>query len=286
MKYFEVFFTISPNSQDAKDILAAVAGDAGFETFEETDDGLKAYTQQELFSQEILDEAISFFPIENTTISYTVSEAEDHDWNESWEQEGFEPIIIDNRLIIHDGRHLPDLQHVHQPLTIEIDAKLAFGTGTHETTRMICKALLDLPIAGTRVLDCGCGTGILGICALLLGATSCVAYDIDEWSVDNTRHNAIINQVGDSITPLLGDASVLDSVEGSFDIIMANINRNILLGDMAHFRQKMHAGSRLILSGFYHEDCPLLEEKAQQLGMVLRQEAAEGDWHMLSFQLP
>ncbi len=277
MKYFEVDFTISPYSADASDVLAAMAGEAGFETFEETETGLKGYVQQNLFDASELKTALEDFPFEDTTISYDIREAEDRDWNEQWEQEGFEPIVISDNLIIHDGRHLPDST---PGIAIEIDAKLAFGTGTHETTRMICSTLLELKPKG-RVLDCGTGTGILSICALKLGAQEAIGYDIDEWSVDNARHNAVINQVDERFTSLLGDASILNKVEGTFDLVMANINRNILLNDMPQFVSKMKAGATLILSGFYTDDCQVLIEKAQTLGLTLQQQKEDQQWACL-----
>lgn len=277
MKYFEVDFTISPYSVDASDVLAAMAGEVGFETFEETVTGLKGYVQQSLFDVSVLKTALEDFPFEDTTISYDIREAEDRDWNEQWEQEGFEPIVISDNLIIHDGRHLPDST---PDISIEIDAKLAFGTGTHETTRMICSTLLELQPKG-RVLDCGTGTGILSICALKLGAQEAIGYDIDEWSVDNARHNAVINQVDNRFTSLLGDASILNKVEGSFDLVMANINRNILLNDMPQFVSKMNADATLILSGFYTDDCQILIEKAQTLGLTLQQQKEDQQWACL-----
>ena len=277
MKYFEVDFTISPYSADASDVLAAMAGEAGFETFEETETGLKGYVQQSLFDVSVLKTALEDFPFEDTTISYDIREAEDRDWNEQWEQEGFEPIVISENLIIHDGRHLPDST---PDIAIEIDAKLAFGTGTHETTRMICSTLLELQPKG-RVLDCGTGTGILSICALKLGAQEAIGYDIDEWSVDNARHNAVINQIDNRFTSLLGDASILNKVEGTFDLVMANINRNILLNDMPQFVSKMKAGATLILSGFYTDDCQILIEKAQTLGLSLQQQKEDLQWACL-----
>ena len=277
MKYFEVDFTISPYSADASDVLAAMAGEAGFETFEETETGLKGYVQQSLFDVSVLKTALEDFPFEDTTISYDIREAEDRDWNEQWEQEGFEPIVISENLIIHDGRHLPDST---PDIAIEIDAKLAFGTGTHETTRMICSTLLELQPKG-RVLDCGTGTGILSICALKLGAQEAIGYDIDEWSVDNARHNAVINQIDNRFTSLLGDASILNKVEGTFDLVMANINRNILLNDMPQFVSKMNADATLILSGFYTDDCQTLIEKAQALGLTLQQQKEDQQWACL-----
>ena len=280
MKYYEVKFRIVPMNDDARDVLAAMAGDAGFETFEEAEEGLTGYVQQELFDEATLKDAIADFPFEGITIGYDICEAEDKDWNEQWEQEGFEPIVVADKLVIHDGRHLPESNY---DISIEIDARLAFGTGTHETTRMICATLLDLlpgpgPSRRLRVLDCGTGTGILSICALKLGAGKAVGYDIDEWSVDNARHNAVINRVDDRFTSLLGDANILNNVEGTFDIVLANINRNILLADMPMFRKKMADGAKLILSGFYTEDIPLLQEKAASLGLHLESQKQDNNW--------
>ena len=296
MKYFEVEFTISPYSADAADLLASLAGEAGFETFEETATGLKGYVQQSLFAENVLKECIADFPFDGTSIIYNVREAEDRDWNEQWEQEGFEPIIVRSEesevrseITIHDGRHLPDTQ---SEISIEIDAKLAFGTGTHETTRMICAQLISLisphstlleNSGSARVLDCGTGTGILAIASLKLGAREAIGYDIDEWSVDNARHNAVINRVDSRFTSLLGDSSVISTIDGEFDLVLANINRNILLADMSRFVSKMHKGSVLILSGFYTADCPLLIEKAQSLGLSVISQNQDHDWACLTF---
>ena len=293
MRYFEVKFILSPYSTDASDVLSAMAGEVGFESFEETADGLLGYVQQSLFSSDALQEVLADFPFEGIRVTYDIHEAEDRDWNEQWEQEGFEPIIISRKeeggrrkentpsIVIHDGRHLPK---VDSEISIEIDAKLAFGTGTHETTRMICVETIQYA-RDARILDCGTGTGILSICALKLGAQEAVGYDIDEWSVDNARHNAVINGVDDRFTPLLGDASILNKVEGTFDLVLANINRNILLADMPMFRQKMAPGARLILSGFYTADCPLLIEKAASLGLTLQKQKEDHDWACLVFSL-
>jgi ribosomal protein L11 methyltransferase len=286
MKYFEIDFTLTPCTQDAQDILSALAGEAGCESFEETPTGLKAYIQQQLYDEEALQVAIESFPFEDIHIIYNVREAEDRDWNEQWEQEGFEPIVVAPTLIIHDGRHLPP--KLSSPLTspllaIEIDAHLAFGTGTHETTRMICRQLLGMDLQGKRVLDCGCGTGILGICALKLGAASCVGYDIDEWSTDNTRHNAVINHVDDCLTALCGDSAVLSDYAAEFDLVLANINRNILLADMPHFVKVMTPDAILILSGFYQDDCALLASKAQSLGLTHLRTVTDQEWACMVF---
>lgn len=310
MKYYEVEFTLIPCSQDAQDILPAIVGEAGFETFEETENGLKGYVQQSMFDAGVMDTLIEQFPLMNTRVSYEIREAEDRDWNEQWEKEGFEPILVrstqhiagsERTLVIHDGRHLSGVSLSDYDLSIEIDAHMAFGTGTHETTRMICSALLDEQSVNgqwpkANVLDCGCGTGILGICALKLGAKSCTAYDIDEWSVENTRHNSIINQVEERMIILHGDATLLqpdnridgnttDSIVSRYDFVMANINRNILLQDMEHFVSVMVPGATLILSGFYQDDCQILISKAQSLGLTLHDTRHDGDWACLSFKL-
>lgn len=299
MKYYEVDFRIeAPEElmQDARDIVAALAGEAGFETFEETETGLKGYVQTSLFDSNLLTCSMQMTHLPSVNISFTVSDAEDKDWNELWEQEGFEPIVIrgewkvereERIVVIHDGRHLPEeLTIFHSPLiSIEIDAHLAFGTGNHETTRMMVATLLSLCLGGKRVLDCGCGTGILGIAALKLGASEAIGYDIDEWSADNARHNAVINQVDKHFTSLLGDASILKDVEGTFDVVIANINRNILLADMIAFRSKMKDSGILLLSGFYIEDIQILVDKGQTLGLRLTRQREENNWACLQFEL-
>lgn len=282
MKYFEVDFQLSPLSQDACDILAALTADAGFESFEETQHGIRGYVQQPLLDRQALEDIVNNFPIMGTNIIYTISETEDKDWNEQWEQEGFEPIIVgNNRLAIHDGRHLPS-----QPadISVEIDARLAFGTGTHETTQMICEWMLDMPMKDLRVMDAGCGTGILGIVALQLKASHVTAYDIDEWSSDNTRHNAVINHVDSQLSVYCGDASLLDSKTADYDLVLANINRNILLNDMPHFCQIMKQDAKLILSGFYTEDIPLLEARGKELGLTLTGAKNRDKWASIIMQ--
>lgn len=282
MKYFEVDFQLSPLSQDACDILAALTADAGFESFEETQHGIRGYVQQPLLDRQALEDIVNNFPIMGTNIIYTINKAEDKDWNEQWEQEGFEPIIVgNNRLAIHDGRHLPS-----QPadISVEIDARLAFGTGTHETTQMICEWMLDMPMKGLRVMDAGCGTGILGIVALKLKANHVTAYDIDEWSSDNTRHNAVINRVESQLSVYCGDASLLDSKTADYDLVLANINRNILLNDMPRFCQIMKQDAKLILSGFYTEDIPLLEARGKELGLTLTGAKNRDKWASIIMQ--
>ena len=291
MKYYEVKFSISAPQgleQDAGDLVVALAGEAGFESFDVSDEGcLTGYVQQDIFSDELLRGQLALMPYPDVRVDYSVSEAEDKDWNEQWEQEGFEPIVVADRVVIHDGRHLPNnqLSIINYQLSIEIDARLAFGTGNHETTRMMIAHLLQLDLHDCRLLDCGTGTGILAIAALKLGAREAVGYDIDEWSDDNARHNAVINRVDDRFRSLLGDAGqVIPALDGTFDVVTANINRNILLADMPLFVSRLVPGGHLLLSGFYRDDLPLLLDSARSHGLRLVSQTNDGDWQSCCLQ--
>ncbi len=288
MKYYEVKFSISSPSelrQDVKDIVAALAGEAGFESFEDDADGdMVGYVQQSAFDANALWDTLTALPFPEVKVEFAVSEAEDKDWNEQWEKEGFEPILVNGHVLIHDGRHLPPTLPA-DVISIEIDAHLAFGTGNHATTRLMVAHLLQSDLRGRRVLDCGTGTGILAIAALKLGAAEATGYDIDEWSADNARHNAVINCVDDRFQPLLGDAQmVIPKLDGHFDVILANINRNILLADMPLFVSRLATGGKLLLSGFYREDMPLLVARAEELGLSLYSETHEDEWQSLAFR--
>lgn len=287
MKYLVVKFKISTSDdmmQICRDLLADCAAEAGFESFEETEQGIDAYVQKDLFEQEVLDKNLHNFPIEDTAISYCIKDAEDKDWNQEWEEQGFEPICVDDQILIYDAKH-PELHPTTSPDHIEIgiEAKLAFGTGNHETTRMIVSTLLNNNLYQKRVLDCGCGTGILGIVAAKLGASEVVGYDIDEWSVDNAKHNAKLNGIN-NMEVYFGNASVINHISGVFDIILANINRNILLNDMKTFRSVLNNGGFLILSGFYEEDVPTLLNKAQELGLQEIGKRTDNNWTCLVFK--
>jgi ribosomal protein L11 methyltransferase len=240
---------------------------------------MNGYILDNMFHKEILDECLKDFPIESIKTAYSFKEAEYKNWNETWEKEGFEPIYIDDLCVIHDTTHLPD--NAGDAMDVTIDAKLAFGTGNHETTRMIVKTLFEVEIKGKSVLDCGCGTGILSIVAAKLGASHVTGYDIDEWSVKNTEHNAELNGVRDDVEVLHGDAHVLTHISGIFNIIIANINRNILLNDMPYFKDVLASGGMLILSGFYEDDIPLLVEKASTLGLLYEGKKTENGWAMI-----
>lgn len=282
MKYLVAEFKIECQDgmiQIARDLLTDALGEAGFETFEDTEDGIKGYVQESLFDENAMNDVISNFMLPDVTINANIQEAEYKNWNEEWEEAGFERININDSITIYDARH-DDGNGIASGISIGIEAKQAFGTGTHETTRMIVSTLLNIDLKGKRVLDCGCGTGILGIAASKLGASEVVGYDIDEWSSENAIHNAELNGVG-NMKVMLGDASVLKSVEGKFDVVLANINRNILLADMPAFVSVMADDSLLILSGFYASDVDLLIEKASSLGLSKIDSKSDSEWTCL-----
>lgn len=282
MKYLVAEFKIECQNgmiQIARDLLTDALGEAGFETFEDTEDGIKGYVQESLFDENAMNDVISNFMLPDVTINASIQEAEYKNWNEEWEEAGFERININDSITIYDARH-DDGNGIASGISIGIETKQAFGTGTHETTRMIVSTLLNIDIKGKRVLDCGCGTGILGIAASKLGASEVVGYDIDEWSSENAIHNAELNGVG-NMKVMLGDASVLKSVEGKFDVVLANINRNILLADMPAFVSVMADDSLLILSGFYASDVDLLIEKASSLGLSKIDSKSDSEWTCL-----
>ena len=281
MKYIQVKFTAEPDSQDVRDIIAALAAEVEFDSFTDEPDGLVGYCQEDLFNKETLTEIIQSLPIPDVKVSFEAAKAEDKNWNEEWEKAGFDPIIIDDRCAIicknmeEDATATyPQLEKI--PMKITIDAQQAFGTGTHETTQMIVSLLLNQDLKEKRVLDCGCGTGILGIVAAKCGAKEVVSYDIDEWSVRNAEHNAELNGV--ELDVLEGDRRVLSHVSGVFDVILANINRNIILEDIDEFVSVMTTESKIILSGFYEQDAEAIIQKANELGLKENQRLLNHDW--------
>lgn len=293
MKYLEFEFQCTSTGQTdcelstVTDILSALLADAGFEAFEETPQGLKAYIQVQLSGQAALDALLDSFPLPDWQITAKQREAEYANWNEQWEKEGFQPIIIDNRLCVHDSHHLvqPGNGNPLPATTYEliVSPRLAFGSGTHPTTRQLLEVLLETDVQGLHVIDAGCGTGILGMLCLLRGASRVSAYDIDEWSVNNTRENATLNNL--QLKVWLGDASVLPQVvheEGKANLLIANINRNILLSDMSAFSEALdNDGAQLLLSGFYEEDLPCLLDKAATLGLKESFRRVRDGWAVL-----
>lgn len=288
MKYYVANFDIECAEemlQPARELLSAAACEAGFEAFEDTDNGIAGYVQRPLYDKEALDAAIADYMPEGTQVTYNIEEVTDQDWNQGWEDQGFEPIGVSDHLVIYDAKHTDMSMFAGDDgvMRIFIEARNAFGTGTHQTTRMILRRLLGMDLTGKSVLDCGCGTGILGIVALRLGANRVLGYDIDEWSSENAKHNAALNGV-ENLDVLLGDASVLDGVKEEFDVVIANINRNILLNDMTAFRSHLKTGGRLILSGFYETDVPMLEQAAQSNGLTIIDVVTDGEWACAMFE--
>lgn len=288
MKYYVANFDIECADellQPARELLSAAACEAGFEAFEDTDNGIAGYVQRPLYDKEALDAAIADYMPEGTQVTYNIEEVPDQDWNQDWEDQGFEPIGVSDHLVIYDAKHTDMSMFAGDDgvMRIFIEARNAFGTGTHQTTRMILRRLLGMDLTGKSVLDCGCGTGILGIVALRLGANRVLGYDIDEWSSENAKHNAALNGV-ENLDVLLGDASVLDGVKEEFDVVIANINRNILLNDMTAFRNHLKTGGRLILSGFYETDVPMLEQAAQSNGLTIIDVVTDGEWACAMFE--
>lgn len=294
MKYFEVKFHItSAEVGIASDILSALLADEGFETFEPTDDGLLAWVQQSIYSKEGVERAIGGFPLPDTRITYTVSEAPDENWNRQWEQEGFRPIVISDGgkpiIVIHDTAHddVPEAQY-----DIRINPCQAFGTGSHETTRMIMRQLLAMPMSGRYVVDAGTGTGILAILCRMLGAAHVFAYDIDEWSVRNAQANLLLNDIHEAVEVHLGDSRVLpvqetlaepwaQAISFAPTLLIANINRNILLADMPRFSDSLSPEGELLLSGFYTEDVPILLKEAENHGLHPILQSQDSNWALL-----
>ena len=278
MKYLEFIFRTTPCTETVNDVLSAVLADAGFESFVERPDGIAAYIQAALYKEENLRQAIADYPLPGTDITYSYTEAEDKDWNEEWEKNFFQPIVIGDRCVIHSTFHqdVPQAEY-----DIVINPQMAFGTGHHETTSLIIGKLLDTDLQGKKVLDMGCGTSILAILARMRGASSCTAIDIDDWCVRNSLENIALNHL-DGIHVYQGDASSLTD-KGPFDVVIANINRNILLADMRHYVARMNQGAMLLISGFYTEDIPALRSEAERLGLRYTGKREKNHWATLAF---
>ena len=273
MKYFEVTFSANPCNETITDVLSALTAEIGFESFVECEGGMQAYIQQSLFDEEALKNIIADFPIPDTKITYTITEPEDKDWNEEWEKNFFQPIVIEDRCVIHSTFHK---EYPKAEYDIVINPQMAFGTGHHETTSSILGELLDADLKGKSVLDMGCGTSILAILASMRGADPVTAIDIDDWCVNNSRDNIALNNIN-NITVELGDASLLKGRK-PFDVIIANINRNILLNDMAAYTACMHKGSEIYMSGFYVQDIDAIRSKGESLGLKYVHYREKNNW--------
>lgn len=269
--------------QTISDLLAAELGEVGYESFVETEEGLQAYIPSTLYDRDLLEKAIHDLPME-AHVTYTVELMEDQDWNQAWEEEGFEPISVGEKCTVYDARHtdLEALQAQTDRMNIFIETRQAFGSGTHQTTQMMLESILERVRHGMAVLDFGCGTGILGIAASKCGASEVLGYDIDPWSAENARHNASLNGV-ENMEVLLGDTRVLQGISRKFDVILANINRNIVIGDMATLRAAMKPGALLMTSGFFEADIAAVAHRAEELGLKEIGRKVNGEWSCVVF---
>jgi ribosomal protein L11 methyltransferase len=271
MEYTKVTCTLTPDTELAREILMAELGNAGFESFVETETDLEAYIPSANFTPELL-LADNFQQNEFFSFHHTVEVIADQNWNEVWEQNYFEPLLIEDQCTVRAPFHeiYPEAR-----FQIIINPRMAFGTGNHETTHLMIKAMLELDFNGKHVLDMGCGSGILSILASMKGAGEILAIDIDEWSVNNTIENAELNQIG-NILVRLGDASLL--LDQQFDIVLANIQRNILLQDMPAYQKVLKPNGVLVMSGFYTADLAAIKDKASSLGLQFLGRFERSDW--------
>lgn len=272
MKYIEVTFTMDDTGL-FRDLLVDTLGNEGpYESFVETNDGLKAYVPADKYDRHFLEVTEASFPV---PLRYKVEEMEDKNWNEEWEK-GHQAVLVEyegGSVWVRAPFH-PHRDDVSYELIIE--PKMSFGTAHHPTTYMMLSYVAELDMNGRRVLDMGCGTAVLAILAKMRGASYVEGVDIDEWAFNNARENAATNNV--EIALKLGDANTL---QGKFDIIIANINRNILLADMDKYAAVLAAGGTLLLSGFYEADEGALVARANELGMALKSKKNRDGWSAL-----
>lgn len=276
--YTQVTFTVNPTAEVATDILAAMLAEVGYESFVPDATGMTAYVPHASYNEETLAQIVAEFPLEGYEIAYSCEKIEGEDWNAEWEKHYFQPIVIDDQCVIHSTFHtdVPAARY-----DILIDPKMAFGTGHHQTTCHMLRAILATDMRGKRVLDMGCGTALLAILARKHGASEVVGIDIDEFAYENAQENIRLNDTSD-IEIRLGGTDALHEGE-TFDYILANINRNILLGDMASYASHMHHGSVIFMSGFYVEDMPLLQEEAARHNLRFVRHAEDNRWTMMQF---
>jgi ribosomal protein L11 methyltransferase len=271
MNYIEVKFQISPYQEYISDLLIAELGEIGFESFVPSEEVLEAYILQTNFEESKLEVLLENFEYE-VEIEYTITPIAQKNWNEEWEKNYFEPIVIGNDCVIHSSFHkdIPKAKY-----DIVIDPKMAFGTGHHETTSLVIDQILQMELADKSVLDMGCGTAVLAILAAMRGAKDLLAIDIDTWCTDNSIENIAMNNV-EGIKVELGGAELLEGLH--FDIILANINRNILLADMEKYAACLSPGGELFMSGFYTQDIPLIEAEANKNGLKLISYKEKNNW--------
>jgi ribosomal protein L11 methyltransferase len=269
----QVLITASP---DQADILLAELGEIGFDIFEDSDTGLIAYCQTDLFDLAVFKELIDRYQFLGP-IQFEIHEIEKQNWNAVWEN-NYDPIRISDLVFIRANFHPSEPGY---QMEIVINPKMSFGTGHHETTFQMSQALFDLDLKGKTVLDAGTGTGILAFVAKKLGASFVRGFDIDAWSVENSIENASLN---DCETVEFGLGTILDESAKTYDVLLANINRNILLDEMGEYADRIEAGGDLLLSGFYTEDIPMLIERARDLGLVYQSQSEKNRWACLRFK--
>ena len=276
--YTRVRFTVTPNEEYATDVLAALLAETGFESFVPEEDGISAYVPQAMYDTGAIEAVIASFPLEGFTIKHESELIEGEDWNAEWEKNYFQPIVLGDQCVIHSTFHkdIPEARY-----DILIDPKMAFGTGYHQTTCHMLRAILASDMTGKSVLDMGCGTALLAILARKHGATNVVAIDIDEFAYENAKENIMLNDTSD-IEVRLGGADAIKESD-SFDFVIANINRNILLADIQNYVRAMHPGSQLFISGFYTDDMQVLRTEAECNGLKYLDYAEENNWAMMRF---
>ena len=281
MEYIEVSLEIDPFRDEYAEIVTAEISDLGFESYLTEEPYLKAYIPKEQFSEPRLKTVLSLIPETDFKVRHTLNLIPEQNWNALWES-SFEPVVIDGRCTIKASFHkgLPRTRY-----TITIDPKMAFGTGHHQTTSLIIRSMMqsEKDIRDKQVLDMGCGTGILSILAAKMKAAIPVhAIDIDPVAVRSARENARRNRVGDRITTLCGDTSLIQA--GKYDLIIANINRNIILEDMVTYSRGLRPGGLLITSGFYEEDCAMTEAEASRHGLERVSSDTMDRWATVTFK--
>jgi ribosomal protein L11 methyltransferase len=271
--YLGYHFTISPLTPGAE-ILIAQLGEKAFESFIETETGIVAYVQKDLCTEDILDD-IQILESNEFQISYTIEEIEQVNWNEEWEK-NFEPIDVDGTCHVRAPFH----PITNAEFDIVIEPKMSFGTGHHETTHMMIQHLLAMNVEGLKTLDMGCGTAILAILAEMKGAHPIDAIDIDNWCYLNSIENAERNNCS-QITVYEGDASLLANKK--YDLIIANINRNILLNDMQAYTNCLQSGGVILFSGFYTEDIPVIDASCSANGLKFDSKLERNNWVSLKY---
>jgi ribosomal protein L11 methyltransferase len=266
--YIEYRFTVEPK-EPASDILIAELGEAGFESFVEEEDEVLAYIQKADWSLDILND-IQILTNKNFKIRYGYKEIEQENWNATWEQ-NFQPIIVDDVCMIRAPFHEP----IGVEYDIVIEPKMSFGTGHHETTHMMLQHILQLNVKDKTVLDMGSGTGVLAILTAMRGATKIDAIDIDNWCFLNAQENVVRNKMN-LISIYEGDVALLK--DKKYDIIIANINRNILLEDLPEYVKSLNKNGILLLSGFYTEDLVMITQKCVELGLKFEKNLERNNW--------